>query len=71
MKKTGQYQKPTPISVEVNGESYSGSYTSRGGILRVDSPFGSGVIEDKTGNNDLWAKVRLRELVHKGLRESQ
>ena len=71
MRKKEPYQTPVAISVEIDGESYSGSYTSHKGMIRVDSPFGSGVIEDKTGRGDPWAKQRLRELVRRWLVENQ
>ncbi len=71
MKKKNKYQTPIEITVELNGESYSGSYTTHAGIIRVDSPFGMGTIEDKTGHEDLWAKVRLRELIQRGLTQDR
>jgi hypothetical protein len=55
------------ITVEIDGKFYAGTYTPDRGIMHVNSEFGAGTIEAKSGSEEIWARQKLRELVHQWL----
>lgn len=69
MKHSRPYQPSNHIQVEVNGKTYSGSYTYEPPIVHVSSEYGAGPIRADQ-NPEAWAKQLLREFVRKWLAQS-
>jgi hypothetical protein len=64
MKKTPP--TPLPVSVEINGKAYSGTYTTERDIITVSTAMGHKAAQIGGMTAETLARFMLRELVNEG-----
>lgn len=53
-----------PVSIELNGKTYDGSYSVSGGMITVSGPYGSRRTQVGGSPPDMLARMLLAEIVH-------
>jgi hypothetical protein len=58
--------RPVPVSIEVNGKTYNGTYTVDGSIISVSFALGSKRTQIGGSSPESLARVMLCELIREG-----